>query len=383
MRDSRLDKMAQVIVNYSLKVKPEDQVLLTGDLGAFPLMEALYESLIVAGSHVKTTFIPSSWDEIFFKNCSVNQLKHTCPFTLHEVSTCNKRIRVIGPTNTRSLSQVESQKQAFRSKAFQPILAKNFERSAAGELDWVVTLCPTPAGAQEGNMGTFEYEDFVFSAAHLDEKDPVAHMLQIEEKQRNIIEFLKEKKELHFQTPQGTDLYVNVEGMKWVNSCGKRNYPDGEVFTGPNLKALDGGVNGVVKYTYPAILHNTVVEEVELTFEKGEVVRAKASRNEAFLKAMIEQDPGASRLGEIAIGTNYKIKQFTQNILFDEKIGGTFHAALGMGYPETGNMNKSGLHWDMICDLREGGTIKVDGELISRNGKFLFPEWPSSALTID
>lgn len=377
MRDPRLAKMAQVIVRYSLNVKPGNLVLMSGEMGGLPLMEALYEELIACGAHVKTSLMPPGWDEIFFKHASPDQLKHTCPFALNEVSLCDKRIRVIGPTNTRSLSQVDSQKQALYSKSTQPILAKVLNRSAVKELDWVVTLCPTPAGAQEGNMGTQHYEDFVFSAAHLDEEDPVLYMQQIEKQQQKMIDFLEKKKELHFKTPFGTDLTVNVSGMTWRNSCGKRNYPDGEVFTGPNLNAPDGGVNGVVHYTFPAIWQNKVVEGVKLTFEKGRVVDAKASRNESFLNTILKQDEGASRLGEIAIGTNYKIKTFTQNILFDEKIGGTFHAALGMGYPETGNTNQSALHWDMICDLREGGTISADGELISKDGRFTFPDWPT------
>lgn len=376
MRDPRLTKMAQVIVFYSLEVKSGDLVLLSGEQQGLPLMEALYEACIQAGAHVKTTVIPAGWDEIFFKNAGEAQLQHTCPFALHEVQLCDKRIRVIGPTNTRGLSGTEAKKQAMLASANRPILSHVLERSAKGEMDWVVTLCPTPGGAQEGNMGIHAYEDFVFRAANLDEEDPVAFMRQVEKQQQLMVDYLQTKKELRFCTPNGTDLKVNVEGMKWKNSCGKRNYPDGEVFTGPNLHAVDGGVNGIVKYTYPAIYHNTLVEGVELTFEKGKVVNAKASKNLPFLKAMIEQDQGACRLGEIAIGTNYKIVDFTHNILFDEKIGGTFHAALGMGYPETGNTNQSGLHWDMIGDLREGGEIYADGELISKNGRFIFPDWP-------
>jgi aminopeptidase len=369
--------MAQVITYYSLEVKSGDLVWMTGEMGGLFLMEALYEELIKAGAHVSTSLNPAGWDEIFFKYASAEQLSFTNPFSLHQASLCNKRIRVIGPSNTRGLSQVEPQKQALASKANQPILSKVFSRSAAGELDWIVTLCPTTAGAQEGSMGIYAYEDFVFSAAHLDEENPVAFMQQMEQKQQKIIDFLKDKKELNFKTPHGTDLKVNIEGMTWRNCCGKRNYPDGEVFTGPNLNAPDGGVNGVVNYTFPAIWQNQVVENVKLTFEKGKVVEATATRNETFLKAMLAQDEGASRLGEIAIGTNYKIKSFTQNILFDEKIGGTFHAALGMGYPETGNNNQSALHWDMICDLREGGTIAADGQVFSKEGAFLFPDWPA------
>ena len=377
MRDPRLTKMAQVMAHYSLNVKPGDQIWMTGESAGLPLLEALYEQLIIAGGHVKTTVIPAGWDEIFFQHATEEQLQRTCPFTLYEATHCDKRIRVIGPTNTRGLSHVDSKKQALVSRANQPILSQVLTRSAENALDWVVTLCPTAAGAQEANMGIREYEDFVFSAAHLDEEDPVAYMREVEARQQKMIDFMQGKKELHFRA-SGTDLRVNIEGMVWRNSCGKRNYPDGEIFTGPNLHAPDGGVNGVVYYTFPAIWQNTLVEGVELTFEKGRVVNACARRNEPFLKAILSQDEGASRLGEIAIGTNYKIKSFTQNILFDEKIGGTFHAALGMGYPETGNTNQSALHWDMICDLREGGTITVDGIVISQNGVFTFPGWPCS-----
>lgn len=377
MRDPRLNKMADVIVNYSLEVKKGDKILLNGELPGFPLMEALYEELVKKGAHVKTNFIVPSWSEIFFRYASEEQLKHTSPFGLEEVSICDKRIRLIAPDNTRALSHVDPKAQAAVTQANQPILSKVFERSAKGELEWMVTLCPTNAGAQEAEMGFYEYCDFVFNAAYVDEADPVAILRAVEKKQEKMIQFIEPKKELHFQTKSGTDLKVNIDSMKWRNSCGKRNYPDGEIFTGPNLNAADGGVNGVVRFTYPAIWQNTVVENVELIFEKGKVVSAKATKNEAFLNAIIRQDEGASKLGEIAIGTNYKIKKFTKNILFDEKIGGTFHAALGMGYPETGNTNKSALHWDMVCDLREGGTISVDGQVISKDGKFVFQDWPS------
>lgn len=360
--------MAKVITKYSLSVKKGDIVWMTGDLGGLPLFEALYKEVTQAGAHTLLSFNPPRFDEIFYKYASEEQLKYTPQDMLHNGDICTKRIRIIAPNNTRALSNVDPKKLALASKARGPILEKMMARSAAGEVDWVVTLHPTQALAQEANMGLSEYEEFVYRAAYLDEEDPVAALQATEKKQEKLINILSKKKELHFQTKAGTDLRVNIENMTWRNSCGKRNFPDGEVFTGPNLSAKDGGVNGIVRYTFPAIWQNTIVENVELTFEKGEVVQAKASRNEAFLKAMISQDEGAKRLGEIAIGTNQKITQFTQNILFDEKIGGTFHAALGMGYPETGNTNKSSLHWDMICDLREGGTITADGQLISKDG---------------
>jgi aminopeptidase len=377
MKDLRYQKLAYLLANYSLGIKEGDEVWFMGELGALPLYTALYEEVIKAGGHVFTTLSFPGWQELFFKHATKKQLEHMCPFSKFVAERCNKRVRIIGSTNTRALSQVPSDKQSIVSKANQPLMAISMDRSAKGELDWVVSLCPTEGLAQEANSSLLDYEDFVFKAGFLDQNDPVASWKEQERKQKLMVDYLNTKKELHFKTPHGTDLHVNIEGMKWMNSCGKRNFPDGEVFTGPNLEAADGGINGVVHYTYPAILKANVVEGVRLTFENGRVVDAKATKNEAFLKAMIEQDEGASTLGEIAIGTNYAIDTFTQNILFDEKIGGTFHAALGAGYPETGNKNISGLHWDMICDLRDGGEIFADGELISKNGRFENSDWPS------
>jgi aminopeptidase len=375
---SALEKMAKILVHYSLGVKKSDQVWLTGDMGAFPLFQALYKELIMAGAHVFSTFQSQEWEEIFYRYASDEQLCHLNPALNFLTDTVNKRVRIIGPTNTRVLSPVDPAKQALASKARAPLLAKTMERSHKGDLDWVVTLCPTQALAQEASMGFEQYAEFVYKAAFLHFDDPVAEWKRQEKEQAVMIDFLTKKSELHFKTSAGTDLKVNVNGMHWRNSCGHRNFPDGEVFTGPNLKASDGGINGVVRYTYPAILNNTIVEDVTLEFHKGRLVNATAKKNEAFLKAMVNQDEGASTLGEIAIGTNWQIDSFSQNILFDEKIGGTFHAALGAGYPETGNTNKSALHWDMICDLREGGEIYADGELISKNGQFTHSGWPKS-----
>lgn len=376
MRDTRLTKLAQVLVNYSLGVKKGDVILLSGDLGGLPLIEAIYEECVKAGGHVRTSLLPPKFDELFYTYASDEQLAYASPISLQEIELCDKRIRVLAPGNTRALSSVDPKKQTLVSQSRREMMQRFMERSAKGELDWVLTLCPTAGGAQEAEMGDLEYEEFVFHAGYIDEADPIAHLRALEAVQEEMVNYMNGTKELHFQTPSGTDLRVNVEGMTWKNSCGKYNFPDGEIFTGPNLNAPDGGVNGVVRYSFPAIWNQTVVEGIELTFEKGRVVEAKAEKNELFLNEMIHQDEGASKLGEIAIGTNYRIAQFTKDILFDEKMGGTFHAALGAGYPETGNTNQSSLHWDMIADLREGGTIHVDGELISENGRFTKWELP-------
>ena len=241
-----------------------------------------------------------------------------------------------------------------------------------GKLKWCGTLYPTAASAQDAEMSLRQYEEFVFGAGHLDKPDPVAQWKKIHDSQEKLREFLQGKHEVHFKTASGTDVKVNVEGSTWINCAGHENFPDGEVFTGPNLKAADGGVNGIVRYSFPAVHQGREVHDIELTFERGRVTKAKASKNEDFLIQMLDQDEGARNLGEIAIGTNYQIQQYSKNTLFDEKIGGTFHAAVGAGYPESGNNNESGLHWDMVCDLRTGGTITADGKVISRDGKFVF-----------
>ena len=376
MRDQRLDKLADVLVTYSTGVSKGDLVRLTGEPIAMPLLEALYERLIKAGANVIFKCTPDSFQDIFYEHADDDQLKFLSPLAVKEVEDIDVSIGLWAETNTKSMTGVDPKRQALASTARKPIMKTFMDRASAGDLRWCGTLFPTLASAQDAEMSLRDYEDFVFAAGYLDKDDPVAIWKQIRERQQRVVDYLNGKKQVHFQTANGTDLLVNVEGMTWINCAGCENFPDGEVFTGPNLDAPDGGVNGIVKYSFPAVHHGREVHDIELTFEKGRVVDAKASKNEDFLIQMLDQDEGARNLGEIAIGTNYQIQQYTKNTLFDEKIGGTFHAAVGAGYPESGNSNQSGLHWDMVCDLRTGGTITVDGEVISRDGKFVFDNWP-------
>ncbi len=379
MRDPRLDKLAHVLVHYSTGVKAGQTVVLKGDPIALPLMEAIYEQLIRAGAHVRFTCQPDSLQEIFFAHASDDQLGHVSKLALHEVEHIDASIGIWAETNTRALTNVDPKRQGKASAARRPVMKIFMERAARGELKWVGTLFPTAASAQDAEMGLREYEDFVFQAGYLDREDPVAVWKEIDRRQQLLTDALNGSKVVRFQAANGTDLTVNVEGMTWINCAGHENFPDGEVFTGPNLGAPDGGVNGVVRFSFPAVHKGREVTDVQLTFEKGRVVDAQASKNLDYLIQMLDQDAGARGVGEIAIGTNYHIQKFTRNTLFDEKIGGTFHLAVGAGYPETGNTNDSGLHWDMVCDLRPGGTITVDGRIISENGRFVDPEWPRPA----
>ena len=376
MRDSRLDKLARVLVEYATQVKPEQLVRISGDPVAMPLLEAIYEHTLRAGAHPFLKLAPGSFQDIFFELANEIQLKYVSPLAKYEIDMIDVSIGLWAETNTKSQSMVEPVRQSMASAARKPIMKTFMQRAGNKELKWTGTLFPTLASAQDAEMSLRQYEQFVFNAGHLDKDDPVAHWREIETRQQKVVDYQQGKQHVRFQAANGTDLTVTVQDMTWINCCGHENFPDGEVFTGPNLKADDGGVNGVVRYSFPAVHHGREVHDIELTFEKGKVIKIKASKNEDFLRTMLEQDEGACRLGEIAIGTNYNITRYTKNTLFDEKIGGTFHAAVGAGYPETGNDNDSGLHWDMVCDLRQGGSIAVDGETILEDGQFVFDAWP-------
>lgn len=388
MRDQRLDKLADVLVNYSVKVQPGQLVRINGDRVGADLLEAVYEAVLKAGGHPLLRCGIESCQDIFLQSASEEQLKYVNPVNMAEVEHIDASIGLWADNNTKSATRVDPKRSGWASSARKPMFETFMKRAAAAEfpdqypgvkpLKWVGTQFPTHASAQDAERSLREYEDFVFKAGYLDHENPAQIWEQIREKQQRVADYLTGKSLIHFEAANGTDLKVNVDDMVWVNCAGESNFPDGEVFTGPNLKHADGGVNGVVRYSFPAVHHGREVHDIELTFKQGRVVDAKASKGLDFLIAMLDQDEGARNLGEIAIGTNYQVTEYTKNTLFDEKIGGTFHAAVGAGYPETGNNNQSGLHWDMVCDLRTSGTITVDGEVISRDGKFVFEGWPGN-----
>ena len=375
MLDQRLQKLATVLVDYSTRVQPGQLVRLTGDPIAVPLLEALYEAVLRAGGHPYLSCSPQCLQYLKLELGSDEQLQFVNPVTTYEVEKIDVSIGIWAETNTRSLSRTDAGKQRLLSAASKPIFTTFMARAAKKELHWCGTAFPTCASAQDAEMSLRQYEEFVFNAGHLDKDDPVAEWKKVEARQQLVVDFLKDKKQVRFQTPTGTDLTVNVEASTWINCCGHENFPDGEVFTGPDLNAADGGANGVVHYSFPAVHKGREVEDIVLTFEKGRVVDAKASKNQGFLIEMLDQDEGARGMGEVALGLNYEVQQYTKSALFDEKIGGTFHTAVGAGYPETGNANESGLHWDMVCDLRNGWTVTADGKVMSRDGKLVFDGW--------
>lgn len=376
MRDPRLDKLADVLVNFSTKVKPGDLVAIAAEPTAMPGIEAVAAAVLKAGGN--PFWLPRSeqFTETLLTHGSDDQIKFCSPLTLETYKQIDVQIGFWCQLNTKYLGKVDPKKAALLQQARKPWFKIFMERSAKKELRWVGTAWPTNASAQDADMSLTQYEEFVFNACYLHLDDPAAKWRSIYETQEKVRAYLQTKKSVRFRVPaanghDGTDLTVNVDGSTWINCYGEANFPDGEVFAGPK------GVDGHVNYTYPAVYNGREVEGVRLVFNGGKVTDATATKNEDFLHKMLDQDAGARVLGEIAIGTNYAIKNHTKNILFDEKIGGTFHAAVGAGYPESGNSNESGLHWDMICDLRQGGTIEADGEVFHKDGLFTKGEgWP-------
>ena len=370
VEDARVERMAEIITGYSAEVKRGDLVGIRGGTAAAPLIRALYAACLGRGAHPYADVALSGLEEIFFERARPRQLSYLSPLRRFEVEKADVLISVLSETNTRRLSGADPGKQALASKARRPVMeifmkrAALREKTGRGGLRWTLTLFPTEAYAQDAEMGMREYEDFVFGACFADAPGGIRRWRALERRQARVIRYLKGRKVVEVGAP-GTDLRVGVAGRPFMNCAGRNNFPDGEIFTGPQERKIDGKI----RYSFPACVSGREVQGVELEFERGEVVKARAEKNEAFLKSMIGMDEGAKRAGEFAFGLNEGIRRFTRNTLFDEKIGGTLHLALGKGYPRSGSRNDSALHWDMVCDLRDGGEVYVDGKLFSKNGE--------------
>ncbi len=366
MADPRVERLADVLVRYSTEVGEGDVVLIEATPLAAPLVETLYAGVLAAGGHPQPRIRLDGFAETLLARGSDAQLDWLNPARLHDYETADARIVVISDYNTRSLSRIEGARHARQRRALEPLREVQFRRGATRDLRWNVTLFPTPAAAQEAAMSLRDYEEFVFRAGFLERDDPVGEWTAFGETLRRLAAWLGGKRELRI-VGEGTDLTVGVGGRTWIPAEGKENFPDGEVFTGP----VETSVEGVISFTYPAPFDGMVFDDVGLEFEGGEVVRATARRGAEALEAMLGTDEGARRAGEFAFGMNEAVTEFTGNTLFDEKIGGTVHLALGRAYPETGGVNRSALHWDLVCDLRKGSEVYADGELVYANGRFL------------
>lgn len=377
MFDARLEKLCHVLVEYSLAVRRDDLVLISGNPTTEPAIALATRAVLAAGGHPWVRMTSDLCLEALLKHGTERQIAYLAPFEKTIMQAVNARLGFWAEDNSKYLANVDPSRQALLGRARKPVMDTLLKRAALPRNDpkrlrWCGTGYPTQGGAQDAEMSLSEYADFVFIAGKLEHADPVAEWRKLSVKQQRLADHLDRCSELRIRAPGGTDIRFGIRGRRWINCDGHENFPDGEVFTGP----VEDATEGVVQFTFPAIYDGRDVDGVRLVFKAGRVVEASATRNEEFLIKMLDQDRGARVLGELALGTNYDIQRFTRNTLFDEKIGGTFHAALGAAYPESGGKNQSALHWDMVCELRRGGVVEADGKAISRNGKFQKTNWP-------
>ncbi len=345
------DGFAALLCDWCLQVEPRQQVLIAASTLAEPLVIALHGAVLEREAWPLLRLAPPALAEDFYRHARPEHIDTFAPLELAEVESIAAWLRVDAPANTRALAGVDPELITRASRARAPI------QEARLALRWCGTLWPTPALAQQAGMSEGDYQAFVSRGLFLDQPDPVASWLELSARQQQLVERLGSAKEIRIEAA-GTDLHLRVDDRTWINSDGRHNMPSGEVFTGP----LENTASGTIRFDVPSSPRGVEVLGVELTFSDGEVVDARADRGQQFLDAALATDPGARRLGELGIGTNPGIDRPTGSILLDEKMAGTVHLALGRSYPETGGQNVSALHWDLICDLRGGGRLTVDGE---------------------
>ncbi|HET8652183.1 MAG TPA: aminopeptidase [Gaiellaceae bacterium] len=367
MRDPRLDNLAELIAGYSLDLQEGHVYRIDGEQVTIPLAVALYAAAIRRGAHPYTKIFPSGLEELELEFASDEQLSYIPEVEQLASESLDAWTSLWGTTNTRTLTRADPDRRRLQLSTHYRMVNRRWDRISAGDLAWCGTLYPTQAHAQDAEMSLAEFEDFVHGACHTREgDDPIAHWQAMSETLTARARELEGARELRITGPD-TDLTLVVEGRRWLPSDGRHNMPDGEVFTSP----VETGTSGEIFFAFPSIFQGQEVENVRLGFRDGAVVDAEATSGQTYLRSLLDTDSGARVLGEVAFGLNYEIDRFTRNILFDEKIGGTMHVALGGGFDEAGAENKSDLHWDLICDLRQEGEVYADGELVWKAGSFL------------
>jgi aminopeptidase len=361
-----VEALAQILVRYSTNVQKGDVCVIQGTTTGEPLIQAVYEEVLRAGGLPVMQLTTEEAQAAFFDLASDDQLDWIAPPAKWTAEESDVRIVIMADANPRALSNADPAKQARAQRARRTILETSMQRAAEGAHRWSLTLFPTHAYAGEAGMSLSAYEDFFYDACLATDADPVTAWRRASDEVIRLADWIEGHEEVHIEGP-GTDITLGVAGRRWVPCVGTHNMPDGEFFTGP----VEDAVDGEIAFSFPATYGGREVSGVRLKFESGRVVDASADRGEDFLIEMLDSDDGARRLGELGIGTNYGIAAGTKEILLDEKIGGTVHMAIGAAYPETGATNKSAVHWDMVCDLRAGGSITVDGVELQKDGRFV------------
>ncbi len=359
-------RYADLLVRYCLDLHEGDKLLIVSTYLSEPLLQEVFSAALAAGAYPETWLSAAGLVRRLYDEGSPAQLAHPSPLYAYAVEHYQAFLFIRAPFHTREMQSVDPDRLRAVAVGETKVKKRFRERSVAGELAWTLCEFPTDAQAQECGMSRREYEAFISRACFLNRPDPAAAWQEVRERQQRAVDRLNGARSVTFRG-RDTDITFSTEGRKWINSDGRHNMPSGEVFTSP----VENSVEGRVRFSYPAIYMGQEVEDVRLEVEGGRVVRWEAARGAGLLGKVLEV-PGADRFGEAAIGTNAGINRFTRNILFDEKMGGTIHMALGSSYGEAGGKNECAVHWDMLADMRKGGEILADGEIIYRNGKFIF-----------
>lgn len=366
MSDIRLQRMAHVLTHFSLNLKKGDRLAIFAGPVAAPLVREVVREALRIGAHPEPFIQLPGIHKLILQEASDEGLRYIPPIKRIINDEYETLLEILSEENTKELNEIDPARLAKEQQAAPDLFETFMRRSAEGSLRWCATLFPTNAYAQDAGMSLSDFEDFVYQACFLDDEDPVARWRALSQQQQLLVDSLKGKREIQIIGPD-TDLTLSVADRIFINSDGKHNFPSGEFFTGP----IENSANGHIHFNFPSTYNGRSIEGVRLRFENGLVVEATAAQGQDYLEQMINMDEGARRLGEFAFGNNINVQRCTKNILFDEKIAGTVHLALGRSYPETGGVNQSSLHWDMVCDLRSGGEVRVDGKVFSKNGKFV------------
>jgi aminopeptidase len=351
------DAFAALICDWCLEAAPGHQVLVETTTLAQEVAVAMHAALLDRGAWPLLRLEPTELEAQFYRHAQDRQLDEFAPLILAEAEAVDSRVLVRAPANTNALAGVDPALPPRVARARLPL------QRARSARRWCLSMWPTPALAQQARMGDGDYAEFLRRALFLDQPDPIGAWRSLSERQAELVGRLSAVREVRIEADQ-TDLRLSVAGRTWINSDGRRNMPSGEVFTSP----LERSANGHIRFDVPSSNRGADVAGVEVRFKDGEVVGAQAALGDEQLQAALATDPGARFLGELGIGTNRGIDRATGSTLLDEKIAGTIHLALGRSFPEAGGENHSALHWDLICDLRRGGRVSADGEVLIENG---------------
>lgn len=367
MDKKTLEKYAEILVDYSTQVQEGNLVVIRLESPvAQPLAKEIYKRVLQKGANPVVRCAVDELQETFIKYANDAQLNYIDPMSELEYNRVDKIISIGAPTNVKNMARANTDKMAKRSKATRELSQTLLKRAADGELSWIIADYPTNALAQEAKMSLEEYSDFIVNACYLELDNPIAKWKEIGEKQAKLTDYLNGTTKIRF-VGEKTDVTFSTDGRKWISCCGLNNFPDGEIFTSP----VEDSANGQIYFDFPAIYRGNESHKILIKLENGKVTEATAEKGQDFLLSMLDMDEGSRMVGEIAIGTNERIVDVTGNILFDEKIGGSIHVAFGSSYPETGGQNVSGLHWDIIKNMKNGGQIFADDKLIYENGRFV------------